>query len=78
METRRSLDVGQLLSLVDTSFFQCHPAGYKVLTGMDNDISLTVFQSVAECFLENIIANLKVKAQSKYMGSKHRGRTSLE
>lgn len=75
---KRSLDVGQFLSLIDTSLFQCHPAGYKVLTGMDNNVSLIVFQSVADCFLENIITNLKVKAQSKYMGSKHRGRTSLE
>lgn len=78
MDTRRSQDAIRLLSFVDPSLFQCHSAGYKVLTGMDHEVSLTIFQSVVECFLENVEANLKRKAQNKYMRSKHRGRTASE
>lgn len=78
METWRSLDAVWLLSLSDASLFQCHPPGYKVLTGTDHDVSLIIFQSVGKCFLANINANPKIKARSKYMGSKPWGRTSLE
>lgn len=78
MDAWRSQDAVCILSFIDVSLFQCHPAGYKVLTGMDHEVSLTIFQTVVECFLENMEANLKIKAQNKYMGSKHRGRTALE
>lgn len=78
MDAWRSQDAVRILSFIDTSLFQCHPAGYKVLTGMNCEVSLTIFQSVVECFLENMEANLKIKAKNKYMGSNHRGRTTSE
>ena len=46
--------------LFDTSLFQCHSAGYKILTKRDPGVSLTIFQSVA-----NQVFLGKHKTQSK-------------
>ena len=54
--------------LFDTSLFQCHSAGYKILTKRDPGVSLTIFQSVAKCFWENIKPNLKIKASKLIHG----------